>query len=111
MVFNSVFFFLTLVPLLLLYYTRRQKRCIASKVVVLLYSYIFYGMWNPAFLLLIWASTLVDYLAARSIEAWPRRKILFLLSSLITNLGLLGFFKYFNFFSRTHAYLLSALSI
>ncbi len=111
MVFNSVFFFLTLVPLLLLYYTRRQKRCISSKVVVLLYSYVFYGMWNPAFLLLIWTSTVIDYVAARSIETWPRRKTLFLLSSLVTNLGLLGFFKYFDFFSRTLAYMLSSLSI
>ena len=72
MVFNSLFFFLTLVPLFLFYYTRRQKRGVSSKAGLLLYSYFFYGMWNPAFLLLIWASTLVDYIAARSIEARPQ---------------------------------------
>ncbi|MBD3309361.1 MBOAT family protein [candidate division KSB3 bacterium] len=103
MIFNSLFFFITLLPFLLFYFSRKRKRSTTSKLGTLGYSYFFYGMWNPAFLLLIVTSTLVDYLAARGIETAPHRKKLFLIASLITNLGLLGFFKYYNFFVDTFA--------
>jgi len=98
MVFNSLFFFLTLVPLLGLYYGIRVAHPRAGKVLLLVYSYIFYGMWNPAFLSLLVGSTVLDYWVARGLEAWPSRKRLLLVTSLVIEFGLLGFFKYYNFF-------------
>jgi alginate O-acetyltransferase complex protein AlgI len=68
-------------------------------------------MWNPAFLILLFFSTLVDYLAARGIEAKPQKKREFLILSLISNLGLLGFFKYYNFFMDTAAMLFGIIGI
>lgn len=103
MIFNSIFFFMTLGMFLVFYFSGKSKRSTVAKLGTLIYSYFFYGMWNPAFLLLIMLSTIIDYLAARNIEAYPQRKKLFLLASLITNLGLLGFFKYYNFFAETLA--------
>ncbi len=99
MVFNSIFFFLTLVPLLSLYYLTHNRYPRVAKVATLAYSYFFYGMWNPWFLILIVGSTLVDYHAALAMRKFPERKRLFLIASLVANLGMLGFFKYYNFFS------------
>jgi len=71
----------------------------ARKANLLFASYVFYAAWSPPFVLLLWLSTLVDWLAARSMSrcATSSGRRLFLLSSLITNLGLLGFFKYGGF--------------
>src|SRR5262245_48638006 len=67
---------------------------------LLLASIYFYMSWNPWLVTLILFSASVDYLAAMKMEAmqrpWPRR--LLLLASISTNLGLLMFFKYVNFF-------------
>jgi len=101
MVFNSLFFFITLFFFLIFYFAFKDRQPRTAKIGTLIYSYFFYGMWNPAFLLLLMVSTIIDYLAARGIEANPQRKKLFLIMSLTSNLGLLGFFKYFNFFVDT----------
>ena len=61
-------------------------------------SVIFYGAWNPYFVLLIFYSAIIDFVAALQIERRPDRKKLFLLISIVGNLGILGFFKYFGFF-------------
>lgn len=98
MIFNSIFFFITLAGFFGLYFFIKKKRSVSAKIVTLAYSYFFYGMWNAAFLILIVASTLIDYWVARLMEAYPSRKKTFVSVSLISNLGLLGFFKYFNFF-------------
>lgn len=69
---------------------------------LLLASYYFYMCWKPEYVLLILASTLIDYFAARGMEkAGDRRKLkqALLGLSLATNLGLLFGFKYFNFFN------------
>lgn len=63
-------------------------------------SYIFYGWWDARFLSLIVASTVVDYLLGQYLAAATnalKRKLL-LTASMIFNLGLLGVFKYYNFF-------------
>ena len=68
-------------------------------------SYIFYGWWDFRFLGLIAFSTIVDYTVGRSISktnSGGRRKWL-LTVSLIVNLGLLGYFKYANFFIASFA--------
>ncbi|MFP6633949.1 MAG: MBOAT family O-acyltransferase, partial [Planctomycetota bacterium] len=59
-------------------------------------SYIFYGWWNPLYLLLIIYSTLVDYLAVLGMSRGGRKKS-WLVLSLLNNLFLLGFFKYGEF--------------
>jgi D-alanyl-lipoteichoic acid acyltransferase DltB (MBOAT superfamily) len=82
---------------------------------ILVASYVFYAAWDWRFLGLIWISTVVDYVCAIAIaragrgpETQRRRKALVTLS-LVVNLGLLGFFKYFGFFVESAAELLGAL--
>ena len=66
-------------------------------------SYYFYMQWVPEYALLILASTLIDYFACRSMAEIKDKKSRrpFLLMSLTGNLGMLFFFKYYNFFNRT----------
>ncbi|MBD3176504.1 MAG: MBOAT family protein [Armatimonadia bacterium] len=75
-------------------------------------SYFFYGCWDWRFLSLIWISTAVDFLVARSLPSaeGPRRRLL-LLTSVCVNLGILGFFKYFNFFIESLAFLIEAVGL
>jgi D-alanyl-lipoteichoic acid acyltransferase DltB (MBOAT superfamily) len=63
---------------------------------LLLASYVFYGWWNPLYLLLIVWSTSVDYFAVIGMSR-SRRRAPWLVASLVNNLGLLGFFKYGEF--------------
>jgi len=63
---------------------------------LLLASYVFYGCWEPAYLLLILWSTTVDYLAVLAM-ARSRRRAPWLVLSIVNNLSLLGFFKYGEF--------------
>src|SRR5690606_22331307 len=71
-----------------------------QNIFLLIASYLFYGWWDYRFLVLIATSTLADYFIGRFLQKTANeinRKLLLSLS-LIFNLGLLGFFKYFNFF-------------
>ncbi len=78
---------------------------------LLVASYFFYGYWDWRFLLLIGASTLIDFVCGQRISDAPNRvvKKRWLYLSLAANLGLLGFFKYFNFFLTSGAAALTAL--
>jgi D-alanyl-lipoteichoic acid acyltransferase DltB (MBOAT superfamily) len=72
-------------------------------------SYFFYGYVHPWFLILIATSTVIDYAAARGMDARPQWRKRFLWTSVISNFGMLGFFKYFNFFvENVHAVLVAA---
>jgi alginate O-acetyltransferase complex protein AlgI len=73
---------------------------------LLIASYVFYGWWNPLYLLLILYSTLLDYFAVILIERSAYRK-LWLIVSLSNNLVLLGFFKYAGFLTNQANALLS----
>ena len=76
-------------------------------------SYLFYGWWDPRFCFLMLASTVIDYFCALRIgesESGTRRKT-FLLISLVSNLGLLGVFKYFNFFQESFIAFAESLGI
>lgn len=64
---------------------------------LLVASYVFYGQWNPWYLLLIGYSTLVDYVCVRQMHHGGRRGF-WLATSLVNNLGVLAFFKYSPFF-------------
>ncbi len=63
---------------------------------LLLASYVFYGWWNPLYLLLILWSTTVDYIAVLGMSRTRWRK-LWVCWSLVNNLGMLGFYKYGKF--------------
>jgi alginate O-acetyltransferase complex protein AlgI len=68
---------------------------------LLIASYIFYGTWNWKFLGLIWTSTVIDFFCGKKIHetrSRNRRKAI-LLFSIGSNLSILGFFKYYNFFA------------
>lgn len=110
MLFNSPEYFLFLAIVLLLYYALTHRY---QNYMLLVASYVFYGMWDYRFLSLIVISTLVDFCAGqliyRSSSAGRRR--FFLLVSVVTNLGILGFFKYFDFFTANAARLLSAVGL
>ncbi|MDT0645322.1 MBOAT family O-acyltransferase [Zunongwangia sp. F260] len=100
MLFNSIAFLIFLPIVFLFYWGVFYKSLKLQNLFLLLASYLFYGWWDYRFLALIAASTLIDYGIGRLLSKERdrvTRKILLGLS-LISNLGLLGFFKYYNFF-------------
>ncbi len=108
MLFNSWTFLAFILPVLGLYHCLGRRR---QNQVLLVASYTFYGAWDWRFLSLIWLSTLVDYVVglrlARARDPVHKRRLLIL--SLLVNLGMLGFFKYCNFFVESGTDLLAAL--
>jgi alginate O-acetyltransferase complex protein AlgI len=111
MLFNSFEFALFLPICFLLYWFVFQKHLKAQNFFLLTISYVFYGWWDWRFLSLIAFSSVVDYLCAQQIEKSDikSRKKLFLWISMLTNLGFLGFFKYFNFFAESFAEMVSMM--
>jgi alginate O-acetyltransferase complex protein AlgI len=100
MLFNSLDFAVFLPVVFVLYWVFRGLHRSAGNIILLVASYVFYGWWDPRFLLLIAFSTAVDYSLGLALEGTldTRRRKLFLWTSLVVNLGLLGYFKYANFF-------------
>lgn len=97
LVFNSLTFIAFFVIVIALHSLPLAWR--VKKFNLLIASYLFYAAWNPPFVILIWISTLIDWTVASRIpeaRSVTRRRLL-LAASLVTNLGLLGFFKYGNF--------------
>ena len=102
MLFNSIDFAIFL-PLVFGAFWLLPKRSSWQNSILLLASLVFYGWWDYRFLSLILFSTVVDFTIGQQIHrtnAKGKRKML-LGISLFTNLGLLGFFKYFNFFQNS----------
>ncbi len=97
MVFNSIPFLVFIFCFFIVYFSTKGK---ARLIITLLASYLFYGWWDYRFLLLIIISTLIDYYLSIVIhkETDEGRRKQKLALSMILNLGILGFFKYFNFF-------------
>src|SRR5437667_551955 len=104
MLFNSFQYWIFFVIVAVLFYSVPFR---IGKLVLLLASYIFYMWWDPRFIVLILTSTVADYFLGIWLEATsgPRKKVL-LATSLVVNLGLLGFFKYYDFFAGSLAVLL-----
>jgi len=98
MLFNSPAFALFLPLMLAVYWSLRGT---PRRWSLLIGSYFFYGWWDWRFLSLLILSTCVDYFVSQRIEAQSdvRRRRGLLLISVVTNLGLLATFKYFNFFA------------
>jgi len=113
MLFNSFEFALFLPLSFLLYWFVFKKHLKAQNFYLLAISYVFYGWWDWQFLSLIAFSSLVDFIAGQQIEKANNkaRKKLFLWISICTNLGFLGFFKYFNFFAESFADMVSMIGM
>lgn len=100
MLFNTIDFGLFLPIVFALYWFALKNRTYLQNVLIVVSSYIFYGWWDYRFLSLIFFSTLVDYQLGVSLSRTnsPRVRKYLVWTSAIVNLGLLGYFKYYNFF-------------
>jgi len=100
MIFNSIDFALFLPIVFLLYWFFFKNSIRFQNILIVVASYVFYGWWDWRFLFLIFFSTLVDFFVGLKLkdEKSNRRRIIFLGTSVFINLGLLFFFKYYNFF-------------
>jgi len=111
MLFNSLTFVVFFVLVLGAYWTLRSWE--VRKNLLLAASYVFYAAWNPPFALLLFATTALDYhLGARIAAAGgtgSRRA--WLAASLVSNLSMLGFFKYGNFLLENTKWLLAQAGI
>lgn len=100
MLFNSLDFAIFLPLTFLIYWLLSKTNLRIQNLFILIVSYIFYGWWDAKFLILIFLSTLIDYSIGVGLNYYKKefnRKIL-LWISICLNLGLLGYFKYYNFF-------------
>ncbi|MBU2061623.1 MAG: MBOAT family protein [Bacteroidetes bacterium] len=100
MLFNSIDFAIFLPVVFCLYWLLAKYSLRSQNVLIVVASYIFYGYWDWRFLFLIFFSSIVDFSISHWLDsenkAWKRKALLW--SSIIVNLGILGFFKYYNFF-------------
>ncbi|MGH1336616.1 MAG: MBOAT family O-acyltransferase [Aureispira sp.] len=100
MLFDSIDFIVFLPTLFFLYWFIFNKNLQQQNILIVVASAVFYGWWNIQFLFLILFSTVVDFSVGRRLaqtEAPQERKLL-LWISIFSNLGLLIYFKYCNFF-------------
>ncbi|OIQ41336.1 MAG: membrane-bound O-acyltransferase family protein [Bacteroidetes bacterium MedPE-SWsnd-G1] len=112
MLFNSLSFVVFLIIVMALYYAplfnwKNKKR------MLLLASYTFYGLWNPPLILLLWISTVVDWTTGNKLvkEENQRKRKMWLLLSMVVNLGFLGFFKYGDFLLENFVSLMNVVGV
>jgi D-alanyl-lipoteichoic acid acyltransferase DltB (MBOAT superfamily) len=130
MLFNSGVFLQFFAAFVLLYWLARNRLALRNWL-ILAASYLFYGWWAPdkaevfsanallgalwhcRFLALLIATSLLDFSIALGLDrlAAPRSRKWLLTASIAANLGVLGFFKYHDFFARSFAELLSSAGI
>ena len=110
MLFNSLEFAFFMLIVFCTYWLFRSSRRIQN-LLLLVASYVFYGWWDWRFLILLVSISIVNYLIGINIGAGKcdRRKRVYLIFGLVVNLGVLGFFKYFNFFTDGFIDLISLL--
>jgi len=110
MFFNSIEYFIFFGSVIFLYYLLPHR---AQNRMLLIASYIFYGWWDWRFLSLIIISTVTDYICGIQINKHEtvQRKKYFLIVSVVVNLTLLGFFKYWNFFTDSFADIISCMGM
>jgi len=110
MLFNSLEFLFFFPTVVLLYFLTPYKY---RWIILLIASYIFYMAWRAEYALLLVISTLIDYFCSLMMGRYPeeekQKRKPFLYLSLISNLGILFTFKYFNFFSASFTSLLKSL--
>jgi len=100
MLFNSIDFAVFLPIIFVLYWFVTHRNLKLQNLLIVVASYVFYGWWDWRFLSLILFSTLVDYSVGRALskENVQLKRKLLLWTSILVNIGCLGFFKYYNFF-------------
>jgi D-alanyl-lipoteichoic acid acyltransferase DltB (MBOAT superfamily) len=100
MLFNSIDFAIFLPIVFMLYWLLAKYPLRAQNLLLVVASYVFYGWWDWRFLSLILFSTIVDYgigiYLNKTVNKTKRKYLLW--TSIGVNIGLLMFFKYFNFF-------------
>ncbi|MBO6881435.1 MBOAT family O-acyltransferase [Winogradskyella sp.] len=112
MLFNSLSFIVFLAIVLVLYYAKLFNWT-NKKRMLLLASYLFYAMWNPPLVILLWISTIVDYTAGKKLAVLEnqRQRKMWLLLSMFVNLGFLAFFKYGDFLLENFVTALNAVGM
>ena len=97
MLFSSMIFLWVFLPILLgLYFIAKDKY---RNIILLIFSIIFYSWGEPKYVVLMLLSILINYIYGLLIDKYNSKKKIILICAIITNLGLLGYFKYFNFFA------------
>lgn len=98
MLFNSLHFLFFLPIVVGLYYLLPQK---FRWILIFISSCYFYMVFVPKYILILFLIIIIDYIAAITIEKIEGRlKLFYLIASLTANIGLLAFFKYFNFLNE-----------
>ena len=112
MLFNSLSFVVFLVIVLALYYSKIFNWTFKKRM-LLFTSYVFYGLWNPPLVILLWISTVIDWITGKQLatEENKRKRLLWLLLSMVVNLGFLFFFKYGNFLLENFTLLMNFVGI
>ena len=114
MLFNSFEFALFLPIVFLLYWfvfdyalSKCKHQLLLQNLFIVVASYIFYGWWDWRFLILIAITTVLSFLSGIGIEKAPtqRGKKAVMIANIIVNLGILGVYKYYDFFAREFAQL------
>jgi alginate O-acetyltransferase complex protein AlgI len=112
-IFNSFEFLIFLTAVLALYWGPLRKSIRGQNLMLLIVSYVFYGWWDWRFLGLLFLNSMIDYFAALALQraGSPAFRRGLMLISLVANLGILGFFKYYNFFADSLARLMSSCGL
>jgi len=112
MLFNSLSFIVFFVVVLVFYYSNFLNWK-SKKGLLLLASYIFYGMWNPPLVILLWISTMIDWTAGKrlAVEENQRKRKMWLYLSMAVNLGFLGFFKYGDFLLENFTSMMNSIGV
>jgi alginate O-acetyltransferase complex protein AlgI len=95
MLFNSYQFFVFYLIVIVLYYTLHRTFILP---LLLIASAVFYCFFIPQYLLILLLVIAIDYSAGIAMHKYPKHKKWFLLTSILSNIGILFFFKYYNFF-------------
>ena len=113
MLFNSIEFLVFLPVAFALYWLIRPGGTRWQNGILLVASCIFYGWWDWRFLLLLGFSIVIDYLAGMAIHSSEKQSVrrTWLWAAVALNLGLLGYFKYFNFFIDSAVRLLQSVGL
>lgn len=96
MSFSSVFFIFFFLPIFLLVYFIIPKKF--KNITIVLFSVLFYTFGEIKYCYVMFISTIIDFVCGQLIYKYQHKKVIFLLISIISNLGILFFFKYTNFF-------------
>ena len=113
MLFNSFEFIFLFLPAILLVYWNIYGSNKQRIITLTIFSYIFYGFWDYRFTVLMLSCTILNYYCGKKIAFTNNKKLkkLWLSVALILSLGVLAYFKYYNFFSNSINGMLSIMGV